>query len=425
MKKRFLSLILAVVMMMFLVVPASASEELSSGQLSDNELDSGVSDLQEEDLAISEEIAGHIAEFFIRDIIKTGESNWNDSTSIVDTTLLYDETGNSITGYTFKLTTGYIVVSAYLDLPSLILEWSDVGEPMYEMAETQSGDKVVYLGALDYYIDDGNAVLETIDGEAIPREELSNGFEEKRSIDNVDEDVLSAIIEAKEGTSLPGGITTFVNRLGEEITNPIEYAQNVYGDTWTAFNWANNWEAYKNFAKQRDFSSYKEACGPIAITNIIKMYGGKYNNTTIKNSSDTTVFNKVIAANKEKDPLYYENATWENGGGTTRDTANDFIRDSFKKYNVNVRTFGEYDVNYQNTVNALGSSNRLMFIMTVSSGRNPYGNHALVGYAYTRLMNSKGEGRAFIKVCDGKVSDARYVEIDSIIGSTYWEVNFS
>ncbi len=112
------------------------------------------------------------------------------------------------------------------------------------------------------------------------------------------------------------------------------------------------------------------------------------------------------------------------------------MKKTFLKYNVNMSTYGNttsygmYKVNYQNTVNALGpnSTNRLMYIVTYSSTKHPYGNHAIVGYAYTRLMDSNGMGRAFIKVADGWSSSARYVEIDGIAHSSapadYLEVYF-
>jgi len=391
----------------------------------------------EEDLIISEEAAGYIAEFFIRDMIETGQTCWDDSTAIIETTLMYDETGDNVTGYTFKLSAGYIVVSAYVDLSNPILEWSDVAEPVYEDAEMDSGDKVVYLGALDYYIDTGEADLETVDGDTVPRDELSNGFEEQRSIENVDEELLSAIVEAKEEALSTPGISTFAadNNKGGYITDPITYAKNVYGGTWTANNWANNWESYTNFSTTGDFQNrgngYVQHCGPTAITNIIKMYGKKYNHTTIKSTSAGLVFDKVIEANNSCIPPIYINS--DNNtiidllSGTSNVMAYELIKLSFNKFNVSVSTYGQYDVNYINTVNAVGSSNRLMYIMTKKKETaHPYGNHAIVGYAYTRLMDKNGMGRAFIKVCDGHKNTARYVEIDAIAGAgaKYWEVYF-
>lgn len=64
------------------------------------------------------------------------------------------------------------MVSAYLDIPSLILQWSDIGKPVYESAERNSEDQVVYLGALDYYIDSDEKTLETIGGETVSRSEV-------------------------------------------------------------------------------------------------------------------------------------------------------------------------------------------------------------------------------------------------------------
>ena len=171
--------------------------------------------------------------------------------------------------------------------------------------------------------------------------------------------------------------------------------------------------------------NYYNHCGPTAITNIIKMYGKKYNNNIIKNNSAEDVFLTVMGSNIN---YKYYNPT----DGTWNSSADSYIRDSFKMYNITVRTYGEYNnrapykINYQNTVNAFATSNRLMYIMTTRNDtRHPYTFHHLVGYGYTRIANNSGVYRAFIKVCDGLANRARYVEIDSIAdGGTYWEVYF-
>ena len=41
------------------------------------------------------------------------------------------KTGEAITSYTFELTSGYVTVAAYADMPSPILEWADEAEPVY------------------------------------------------------------------------------------------------------------------------------------------------------------------------------------------------------------------------------------------------------------------------------------------------------
>lgn len=429
-EKRFLSMILSVLLIAVLAIPASASEETSGvpvetpdGTTDSGLVDEGVLELEEEDLIISEEVAGYVAEFFVRDMIETGQTSWDDSTTVVDTVVMYDEMGTAVTGYTFGLTSGYVVVSAYLDIPSLILEWSDIGEPVYENAEMNSEDQVVYLGALDYYIDSGEETLETVDGEAVSRSEVSNDFEEQRSLENLDENVVSAIMEVKENANALPGISLFASddTKGGYITDPIKYAKNVYSGSWWSNNYSNPWSAYTwPISVMSDFPGYEQNCGPTAITNMIRFFGLKSGHSRImEKGTMKEIYDEVINANDD----YYIN---KSNGGTFTEKANGFIRDSFNNFGLSVRTFGLYDVNYQNTVNALGSTNRLMYINLTKKTSHPYGDHAVVGYAYTRLMNSKGDGRAFIKIADGHSSDGRYVEIDSIApGATYWEVNFS
>ena len=51
--------------------------------------------------------------------------------------------------------------------------------------------------------------------------------------------------------------------------------------------------------------SYDLACGPIAITNAIKMYGNKYNKSTIKNTSEGTIFEKIRTLKNSSGKRYY------------------------------------------------------------------------------------------------------------------------
>lgn len=45
-----------------------------------------------------------------------------------------------------------------MDVPNVVLEWSDISEPLYDMMQLSNTDKVVYLGGLDYYKDNGGAL---------------------------------------------------------------------------------------------------------------------------------------------------------------------------------------------------------------------------------------------------------------------------
>ena len=439
MKKRFLSMIMSALTLTLLAVPVSAHSEVVSETSETTytvSADGGtVVELNEEDLAISEEVAGYVAEFFVRDMAASGETAWSDNTAIVGVDVMYDETGEEVTGYTVKMTTGYVVVSAYVDLSSPILEWSDTDVPVYEAetaeVEVEEDDKIIYVGALDYFVDHGEEELEMLNGDEIQREDLSNEFEEMRSLDNVEEEVLEAIVESKEEKPV-GGISTFaVNRPGDYIDDACAYASYVYGGTFSTANYANHWESAigsRKVATKTFNYGFSDHCAPTAIVNLVKANGWRYGNAGIKGATDGDIFGKVIEANggnlgkRQAGSKYYKSP-----GGTTISNAKQLAKDTFSKYNVQATMGAVKAVNYANTVSTLTQSNRLMFIGVYADYANhPYGNHAMVGYAYSRLSNERNVYRAFIKVCDGHQLGARYVEIDAIAvkNADYFEVVF-
>lgn len=78
--------------------------------------------ITEEDIFVTAEVAGYIAQSFMNDTIEAQLSNWDSSTSVTNIVTMYDQTcKDQITAYTVELTQGYIVVSAYLGIDTLIL----------------------------------------------------------------------------------------------------------------------------------------------------------------------------------------------------------------------------------------------------------------------------------------------------------------
>lgn len=403
--KRLISALLSTVLVACLVTSASA-ETVATG-------------IQDEDLLINQEVAENIAELFVNDMVNSGQTEWNSSTEITDTKILYDEDGTSITGYSVELTSGYVVVSAYVDVPSIILEWADEAEPVYATTSWSDDAKVIYTGPMAYFLDTGTSQLQTVEGNVVARSQVENQLTPLRDVKNVETSVLQQIASAKRDSN--GGIATTRagdNQEGGYITDAGVYAKNVYGGTWTCTAWNNQWESYANFATTSNFSGYSNHCGPTAITNAIKMYGNKYNNSTIKNSTNSQVFAKVIQANQDAGGTYYngDDGTWDN-------KANSFIKDSFKKINVNVSVYGKYYCNVQNIKNAT-TADRLMYIMLHNYGK-PYGDHAVIGYAWSRMTRSSDLGdKHFVKIADGHKSSARYIEVSLFINDQYWEIKF-
>ena len=82
---------------------------------------------------VPEEMAKQIAMLFVSDIVDCDDSTkWDHDTEVIDVIPLYNEDITEVTAYTVYLTSGYVIVSAYLDTPSQVTEWSDVAEPVVE-----------------------------------------------------------------------------------------------------------------------------------------------------------------------------------------------------------------------------------------------------------------------------------------------------
>lgn len=440
-KKRMIALILSLVMVVGITCHVSALEpspsavptpESSSndGTAYGNSNQEKLAELglEEEDFFITVEVARYIAEFFIRDMVATGNTVWDDNTSIVEIVPMYDETGENIVAYSAELTEGYITISAYIDMPSLILEWADEATPVYKEMKQEApvaysansyDSKIIYLGGLGYFVDDGSDVLESIDGIEVSRSDLSENLSQYRNVKNVNGSVLTELAESKNRNQQ--GAVTYANdnEYGGYISNVFTYAHNVYGGTWKSTDdWKNYWESYvKNIATMYDFANYSEHCGPVAITNLIKMYGAKHNISSITSKSNKQIFDKVIEANNSfYVPIYYNNIY----GGTTDSEANQLIEKSFSMFGVNIQTYGLYKANLSNVRNAVGTSNRLMYLC-LNYGKL-YGHHAVAAYAYCKIQNESGDLRAFIKICDGKNYAPRYVDISTTSANDYWEV---
>lgn len=413
--KRLISVLLSTVLITSLVTSASAETVATS--------------IEDKDLLINQEVAEIIAELFVDDMVTSGQTAWNSGTQITDTKILYGEDGTSVTGYSVELTSGYVVVSAYVDVPSIILEWADGAEPVYASTSWSEDAKVVYTGPMAYFLDTGTSKLQTVEGDVVARSQVENQLTPLRNVKNVQTSVLQQIASEKRaitnGEIVP--MRAGNNQEGGYITDAGEYAHNVYGGTWTCTDWCNPWEDYANFAVMSDFSGYKKHCVPTAITNAIKMYGKKYNHT-IALKSDISIFSQVLQANKDAGNIYYTNSST---GGSADDKVNDFIIDSFKRYNVNVSVYGRYNCNLENLKNAI-TSDRLMHIILHKYGTGnsqPYGDHSVLGYAWSRMTRSSDLGdKHFIKIADGHNRSGRYLELSLLKSGTeydkYWEIKF-
>lgn len=350
----------------------------------------------------------------------TGMTKWNASTSIVNSVTTYDETGQTITGYTFELTSGYVMVAAYADMPNAILEWADEAEPVYAEFGARQGAKVVYTGPMAYYLDYGGSTLKTLEGTQVAKSQVLNKVEDQRDVANVKPAVRSDILRMKQQAKTSGITRSAADNTSDGyITHAGDYAHNVYGGTWVCTDWANHWENSANFAVSKDLSgnTFDLCCGPTAITNAIKMYGNQYNVSAIKNRTSQSIYNTVIRVNNDANGNYYS-PYW----GTYNDTVAQYISECFDAVYSDVTLYGTYLLSVQNIKNAT-TSNRLMYILLTSNDK-PYGEHHLIGYAWSLMSDNLGRNYYFIKVADGFNSSGRYLDQKVVYNESYYELYF-
>lgn len=338
--------------------------------------------------AIPENVAEIIATYFIRDAQSLPENNWSNETKILACVPMYNIDG-STSAYSFELSTdgkesGYIVVSAYPDISNVILEYSDIAAPVYDALDLSSTDSVVYTGLLNYYKETRAGDLISIDGEEIQKTEIP-----------------TPINDIRNSTNLP----SVVSRGRYPIEDPYEWADTYYeGPFKYSGDSKNEFEKYCNFRTTDDFPGYNNHCGPTAITNLVEMIGAYNKYSSITRLSYDEIFDAVVECGLENDYFNQDD-------GSLWIYENDFISDSFALFNVNT-TVKSKDATMSNIKTEL--TNHRPFYLTLKK-HDLYGDHAVVGYAYTRLISETTNlYLSFVKIADGWESYGRYLDITSI-----------
>ena len=237
-------------------------------------------------------------------------------------------------------------------------------------------------------------------------------IEPSRNASNISDPMLELIYSEKVNDSL----TQRSSGIGSPVSDPFQHASTWYGGTYTCNDYQNKWEDYIECTLISSYSGYAEHCVPTAITNMLIMYGNRYNKSTITSKTSNQIFSTVATIGTSNS--YYTNSST---GGTTNSTANAYIRDSFNNYSVTSTVNGQYNMNYTNIEISL-RNNRLAYLMTTN--HSYYLNHHIVCYAYKRLVNNSGTYATYIKVIDGWASSPRYIDISSLSSNKYWEVQF-
>lgn len=414
-KKILSSFMVILFMMPFMFASTTYAAEITESE----NVVMGQDSIDREDLFISSELAEEIAKLFIADMINIGDVVWNASTRILGVTAMYDGTAErNITAYTVELDEGYVVISAYVDVPHVVLEWSDRAMPLYQQFDLEKTDEIVYGGALFYYKDGGDGTLETLAGLSVERSDVVNVLETQYDISNIPAAIVSALSSegnnASTMTATPGS--------SDVITDPIEHANQWYNGPYSYNNGQNHWEEDGQtieFHETKEYDGYRNHCGPTAITNMLIMYGNRFGVDSITSKTHTSIFTEIADIGTSN--LYYINS--ETLGGTVNARVNGYILDVFEAYDVSgITVDGRFGISYANIVTSL-RNDRLLYLLL--NGHDLYGDHHVICYAYTKLVSSTDSNYViYLKVADGWANSPRYIDISSVDGDKYWEVDY-
>lgn len=381
MKKKLLSMLLTLVMVFSIIPTAAYAASVDENSSTDT---------------IPQNVAEIIASYFLRDSISLPDISWTANTEISDCEIMYG-IDNDVSAYSFELTTdgndtGYIIISAYPDVPNVILEFSDKSAPVYDLLDLQPGDTIVYTGLLNYYKDSGSELLTTIENEEISLSEVPTPLEATRSASN---------------------LPTVSTRSKYPIDDPFEWADTYYDGPFVySGDSKNEFEDHCNFRTTSNFSGYDNHCAPTAITNLIEMIGSYKGYSKINNDTYKEIFNNVASYGIKKG--YFSNSS-----GSSWSTLNSFIKGSFNLYGVNV-TVSSKTATFNNIKTEL--TNHRPFYLTLKD-HPEYGNHGVAAYAYTRLQSeTTGYYLSFVKIADGWVNYGRYLDISSLDDSDQAEL---
>ena len=283
----------------------------------------------------------------------------------------------------------------------------------------------MYVGGLGYYKDNGNQMLMNTSGQLLERKDVVNLVNSARLIENVPTDVAEIIAEEKMNSNIS------VSSVGNElIDDPYVHANKYYTGPFEYHDHVNKWENYVEFNTMDEFENvgngYVNHCGPTAITNMIIMYGNRYNNRSITSKLPTTIFANV--ANIGTVNMYYANADFEviDGvviGGTADSLADNYLVTCFEDYGVNITVSNKKKAISYNNVKTSLSNNALLYVMLNGNAR--YGNHHVASYAYTRMQSTKtGAYKTYLKIVDGWASHGRYLDLAVVQNDYYWDVRF-
>ena len=65
-------------------------------------------------------------------------------------------------------------------------------------------------------------------------------------------------------------------------------------------------------------------------------------------------------------------------------------------------------------------------MLPMLQGHETYGNHAVICYAYTRLVSTSTNAyKTYMKVADGWYTSPRYIDLATCLGDSYISIKFN
>lgn len=363
----------------------------------------------EDAIEITAEEAGYIAELFIADMIASETCCWDEDTEIVDVVTLYDETGTAATAHTVELTEGYAVISAFADSESLIPEWSDTAEPIYDSFDNDD-NIIIYLGSYEYYVDSSDTVAINLDGNIINKSDLINYIEESRDINNVSASLIESCV-----------VTPGMTALASIIEDPQTHANAAYVGPFNISETYDEWGDYVEMYVPADnlLSFWTKSCGPIAITNIIRAYENRYPSMRDIPSGDT-VFQAVAYNGTLWTGMIYDTEYnyYDPAVGSYAELMHYYTLDSLRIYSIPCDVRGLFQVTYDNIKTHLMEGKLLNMYL---NSHSTYGNHFVMCYSYSRYRSSTtGYYKTYLEVADGWSSySERYIDLATVVSNTH------
>lgn len=324
---------------------------------------------------IPEEVAQLVASYFVRDCIGTQDNRWTEGTQVARTVTMYDSLGN-VSAYTCELEDagqekGYIVISADPRAENAIKEYSDAARPLYESFDLRANDSVVYMGALDYYQDNGTSTLLALDGQSVEKEDI-----------------------VVESTLRPTELSSRI------IINIKKYAERIYGGIFNPVEYVNNYEYYCPFYAG-DGAYYPASCGPTSITNLTAMllnYNRGYNMSA---SEVEELFYQIEQYGIDQGYYTREGGTRGNDYDIMK-----YITESLWMYGgLSYRASYEDGARYESVKGNLQANSPMILSLSTSSnsGYTNETGHMVQAYACTRWQSeTTGYYKSFVKIQDGK-----------------------